>query len=61
MDAKTRKSKAVPYNKREAKDTKVAVASTEKSVRPVKKIAEKTKRVVDKPDVGGKKNKKGCY
>lgn len=61
MDVNSRrgeKGKATPYNKREAKDTRKAIASTEKSVRPVKNIAEKSKKMVDKPDVGGKKSTK---
>lgn len=47
-----------PYNRREVSDAKKAVASTEKSVRAVKKIPEKSKKMVDKPDVGGLKSTK---
>lgn len=58
MDVNSRRGKegkATPYNKHEVKDDKKAIASTEKSVRPVKKIAEKSKKMISKPNVGGKK------
>jgi hypothetical protein len=63
MDVTSRRGKegkSTPYNKRESKDNKKAVASTEKSVSPVKKIAEKSKKMVGKPDVGGTKSKKAA-
>ena len=39
-----KKAQAVPYNKREAKIEKKAIASTEKSVKPVAKDTNKTRR-----------------
>ena len=40
-----------PYNKREVKDDKKAMASTNKSVKPVAKDTNKTKRKIVKPGV----------
>lgn len=49
-----------PYNKREVKDDKKAMASTKKSVKPVAKDTNKTRRKVVKPtEYGGRSPKAG--
>lgn len=47
-----------PYNRREEKDTKKAFASTAKSVKPVAKDTNKTRRKVAKPTAVGTKSPK---
>jgi hypothetical protein len=42
-----------PYNKREVKDDKKAMASTKKSVKPVAKDTNKARRKVTKSDITG--------
>ena len=51
-------SKGSPYEKRESKNTKKAFASTEKSVKPVAKDANKTRRKVVKPTAVGARSPK---
>lgn len=62
MDANSRKEKkgekALPYNRREQKVTKKAMASTEKSVKPVAKDTNKTRRKVVKPTAKGTRSPK---
>lgn len=41
--------RVAPYNKREEKDDKKAIASTERSVKPVAKDTNKTRRKMKKP------------
>lgn len=47
LDMKSKK--VVPFNKREEKDNKKAFAKTEKSVKPVAKDTNKTRRKMKKP------------
>lgn len=42
-----------PYNKRQVKNAKKAFAKTEKSVKPVAKDTNKTRRKMKKPTKGG--------
>lgn len=47
--------KPVPANKREVKNEKKAFANTEKTVKPVAKDTNKTRRKIVKPTKGGNK------
>lgn len=44
--------KVIPYNKRESGDSKKAFASTKKTVKPVAKDTNKTRRKMVKPTKG---------
>lgn len=46
------KAKVNPFNKREEKDAKKAFAETEKTVKPVAKDTNKTRRKIKKPTKG---------
>ena len=50
------KSMESPYNKRERKDDKKAYKAVEKSVKPVAKDTNKTRRKMEKPTAEGKKS-----
>jgi hypothetical protein len=52
------KAKPLPYDKREQEVTKKAMASTEKSVKPVAKDTNKTRRKIVKPTSVGARSPK---
>lgn len=52
------KAKPMPYDKRQQKDTKKAMESTEKSVKPVAKDTNKTRRKIVKPTAVGTRSPK---
>lgn len=51
---KKMKGKVMPYDKREVKDKKKAFAKTNKTVKPVAKDTNKTRRKMVKPTCGKK-------